>query len=269
LLYKIDDRFRLAEEIQLENEDWFVYVNYFGICTKYAELLLASFDRRKVIIDSSQALFSPPLDCLATIYSPRKFLGVPDGGMLVSSLSVNEPSEVDGGSFERSLSLLKRAAFSPEEAYADHQSAEKTLFDQEPRRMSDLTRRILSSVDYEKVLRIRNKNFAYLHTHLGRYNLLPLNPDEVSGALCYPLLTSNTELRNFLISKRIFIPSYWQDVLERVAPSSREAFLVQNLTPLPCDQRYGEDEMVRVVNACRELFTKSPASNGTASALQS
>lgn len=252
--YHIDRHFYLAEDIRLKDREWFVYVNYFGIRTEYARSLLTCFDPSSLVIDSSQALFSPPLDCLATVYSPRKFLGVPDGGWLVSSLSADDPDLTDDGSFERSVSLLKRAAFSAEEAYADHQKAERVLFHQEPKKMSNLTRRMLSGIDYQGICRIRNKNFAYLHAQLSHRNTLQLDPVDVNGALCYPLITQKPGLREFLIKQRIFVPTYWKDVLELVSPSDLESHLVQELIPLPCDQRYGEEEMNRVVAACLEFF---------------
>lgn len=252
--YHIDQHFHLTEDIRLKDREWLVYVNYFGIRTQYARFLLSRFNPESLVIDSSQALFSPPLDCLATVYSPRKFLGVPDGGWLVSPLPIDDPELTDDGSFERSISLLKRAAFSAEEAYADHQKAEQILFHQEPKRMSGLTRRMLSGIDYQEICRIRNRNFAYLHAQLSHYNALPLDPVEVNGALCYPLLTRKAGLRDFLIKQRIFVPTYWKDVLELVSPSDLETYLVQELIPLPCDQRYGEQEMNKVVAACLEFF---------------
>ncbi|HJV74754.1 MAG TPA: hypothetical protein VJ654_11070, partial [Noviherbaspirillum sp.] len=237
--YHIDNRFQLAEDIRLKDREWLVYVNYFGIRTQYARSLLSRFDPASLVIDSSQALFSPPLDCLATVYSPRKFLGIPDGGWLISSLPILDPKVTDDGSFERSMSLLKRGAFSAEEAYADHQKAERLLFHQEPKKMSHLTRRMLSGIDYQETCRIRNRNFAALHAQLNHCNALLLDPAEVNGALCYPLLTQKAGLREYLIKKRIFVPTYWKDVLELVSPSDLETHLVQELIPLPCDQRYG------------------------------
>lgn len=252
--YRIDKRFHLNEDVRLQDGEWLVYVDYFGIRTQYAKSLLERFDPRRVVIDASQALFSPPFDCLATLYSPRKFLGIPDGGLLVTSLAVEAPESIDDGSFGRTFSRLKRMAFSPEEAYADHLAEEKTLFDQEPRRMSGLTKRILAGIDYEEVRRVRKRNFAHLHDRLKHYNALAIEPDEINGALCYPLLTQRAGLRDCLIKNRIFVPTYWNDVLKLVSPSALETLLVQEIIPLPCDQRYGEKDMDRVAAACLGFF---------------
>lgn len=255
VFYSIDRQFGIADDITLGDGDWLLYTNYFGLCSGIAESVINRFGANQVVIDASQALYSGPFDCLATIYSPRKFLGVPDGGLLVSRLQVPEPTQVDDGSFDRAISLLKRAAFSPEAAYAEHHCAEETLFDQEPAAMSRLTLRMLAGIDYAEVRRARNRNFAYLHERLGQHNLLDLTHLHADGPLCYPLLADCDGLRKLLISKRIYVPTYWHDVLALVPAASEEAFLVDRLIPLPCDQRYNEEDMARVVDTCLNHFS--------------
>ncbi|GAB3544271.1 hypothetical protein GCM10027343_19180 [Noviherbaspirillum agri] len=255
VFYSIDRQFRIADDIILQEGDWLLYTNYFGLCTENAVSVIKRFGAERVVIDASQALFSGPFDCLATIYSPRKFLGVPDGGLLATCLHVEEPAHCDDGSFDRAISLLKRAAFSPEVAYAEHHCAEETLFDQEPAAMSVLTRRMLAGIDYPQVARVRNRNFAYLHDRLGRHNLMDLGQLRVEGPMCYPLLVNCDGLRKLLISKRIYVPTYWRDVLELVPSTSTEAYLVDRLVPLPCDQRYDEEDMERVVDTCLNHFS--------------
>lgn len=61
-----------------------LYVNYFGLCDVNIERLSQCIPKKQLIIDNSQALFSLPINALATIYSIRKYLGVPDGGLLIS-----------------------------------------------------------------------------------------------------------------------------------------------------------------------------------------
>ena len=258
VFYKIDADFYPAEEIELQDGDWLLYVNYFGICNANVTKLLTQFDRERVIIDASQALFAPPADCLATIYSPRKFFGIPDGGMLVASIPVDAPSLQDKSSFDRSIPLLKRLAFTPEDAYLDHRRAEQTLFGQEPAAMSKLTEKIMSGIDHEHARSVRNTNFSFLHKHLANHNLLHINSANIDGALCYPLLTKNLRLREALIDRRIFTATYWQDVLHRLDESAHECLLTRGIVPLPCDQRYGAMEMELIVETCREQLQRPP-----------
>src|SRR5690606_502232 len=126
-----------------------LYVNYFGICHKNQSRILNCFNPNQVIFDHSQAFFQPPLDCAATIYSPRKFFGIPDGGLLLTKIPLQGPEIQDCDSLSRSSHLLKRLALSPEAGYSDYKTADESLIDLSPKRMSQLTEKIYQSLDHE------------------------------------------------------------------------------------------------------------------------
>lgn len=78
--YSLDAAFAPADDLQPENGDWVLAVNYFGLVDNLAQSLMERFNPQQIVWDHSQAFFSAPQLGLATIYSPRKFFGVPDGG---------------------------------------------------------------------------------------------------------------------------------------------------------------------------------------------
>jgi len=80
--YALDAQLQPAQLPPLASGEWLLYVNYFGLCDAAVERLLAHYPAGQLIIDQSQAFYSPARPCLANIYSPRKFFGVPDGGYL-------------------------------------------------------------------------------------------------------------------------------------------------------------------------------------------
>ncbi len=244
--YLLDDNLNIKESITLKPNEWLFYVNYFGVSGFLVDKLLESYPRDQVVIDNSQAFFSPPRDCLATIYSPRKFFGVPDGGYLFTILDVSVPDEVDDGSINRCTYLLKRLASEPDSGYLDYQIAEKSLIGQLPKRMSRLTQHLLSTIDYNTARLQRNENFAFLHTHLQHLNLfnLKLGCDDVP--MCYPFRSFHKEVRNHLIKKRIFIPIYWPEITE-INVNSSTKILAQQYLPLPCDQRYAPQLLSKLV----------------------
>lgn len=244
--YSINQQLDIVDNLDLYAEDWLLYVNYFGVCTGNVDRVLARFNPNQVVIDNSQAFFAPPSECLATIYSPRKFFGVPDGGLLVTNLAVATPIEVDDASIGRTGHLLKRLAFSAESGYADYQLAEQLLCEFEPRQMSHLTSRVLESVDFEAVRKKRNSNFHFLHARLGNLNQLPIDLSCVDGPLCYPCVVDQSSVRERLIAERVFVATYWPDVQTIASDSSCEAWLVRHVLPLPCDQRYGTEEMNKI-----------------------
>jgi hypothetical protein len=134
---------------------------------------------------------------------------VPDGGLVVTDLSLEVPLVQDHLSKRRAEALLERLAESPESGYQCYIRSELSLADLEPRRMSLLTSRILASIDFASVQGRRNNNFRYLHDRLGHLNRLHIDPMHIDGPMCYPLLIDAEGLRAFLIAKRVFVATYW------------------------------------------------------------
>ena len=118
--------------------------------------------------------------------------------------------------------------------------------------MSKLTRNLLCAVDYEQVKKQRNENFSLLHRELGAFNGLDVKLPE--GAFAYPLLLEKgSELRRILAEKKIFVPTLWPNVLKEMPEDSLEHNFAKNILPLPCDQRYGAEEMLyisEVIKSC-------------------
>jgi hypothetical protein len=257
LRYDIDMTFRIKSEITLKVHDIVLYVNYFGICDAQEIELMSIFPTEKIIFDHSQAFFSKPKSVLATIYSPRKFLGVPDGGFLNTNEKISEQYQVDTGSVERAKHLLTRINDGAEAGYKDFKDADESLSDFIPMSMSNLTNRMLSAIDLVNVSKIRIDNFYYLHEKLGVLNELFI--PQLSGApLCYPLLIKSNKLRDILIRNKIFIAKYWADALDSVDNASDEYTLINDILAIPCDQRYRKSELNKVIalilsTSCIEL----------------
>ncbi|WP_233804005.1 hypothetical protein [Paraburkholderia sp. HP33-1] len=255
--YRIDEQFNIADDIEIDSRDWILYVNYFGLCDERIDRLLERLPRERVVIDNSQALFSAPRDCLATLYSPRKFFGLPDGGYLVTRVGVPIPDEQDNGSVERTTPLLTRLDRGAEAGYAGIQAARATLRGQRPKRMSTLTQRLLAHIDYPSAIERRNRNFERYHRLLGG-NELPLATQSGHAALCYPFWNRRSDLHAKLAAKRIFVPRYWPNI--RGESGTAEDFEFRMSTEclaLPCDHRYGPNEIDYVVAALRAAIEAS------------
>lgn len=246
--YDLDDQLSVDQNCKIEEGDWLLYVNYFGICDVNVAALLKRFPPDQLVLDYSQAFFSTPAeDALATLYSPRKFFGVPDGGLLISQIPISAPEMQDTVSFDRTPHLLKRLGESPEAGYYSYQAAEESLELCEPKRMSQLTERILSSINFDYASHKRLQNFRHLHEKLGKLNAITIDLLQDSAPLCYPFATQDAELRNRLVNARIFIATYWAEAIDRVTEEWAEA-MIMNLLPLPIDHRYGPADMERIVS---------------------
>lgn len=248
--YKISDDFDVDKNLALGADELILIVDYFGLCGKSINRSRNRFDHKKLIVDCSQSYFTEPAESLATIYSPRKFFGLPDGGLLYShDPRIKQPTERDESSESRMSHLISRLTNSPEKTYQQYISAEQAISNLPTQGMSCLTERLLQSIDYQRAKTTRNRNALYLHEFLGQYNQLSLEIDETVAPLCYPFLPNvRTASKAELISQKIFIPTYWPEVLSRVEKDSFEWNLVKNGLFLTCDQRYNEDDMDRLIS---------------------
>ncbi len=220
-----------------------LYVNYFGLCQKNITRLLEVVPGSQLIIDNSHALFSAPhADVLATIYSPRKFVGLPDGGLLSASpcLKIAIPTEADLGSFERMRYLLMRMAYSAREGYADFQKARISLQDTTPLAMSQLTQRMLKSIRWDLIKQRRRANYAVIAQMMDGINDIQWSMGGGDVPLCYPLTLRGSNIKGIkdeLAARNVFIATYWPDALPRIKADSMEAVLIHDTIFFPIDQR--------------------------------
>jgi hypothetical protein len=207
-----------------------------------------------LIIDSAQAFYDKPIKNIPTFYSPRKFFGLSDGGLVYNSTEIDSqfyPQDISG---DRISHLITRIEQGAEEGFVQYKRNEGLLANQPILRMSKLTQLLRQSIDYEKIKTIRNENFNYLHESLKTLNkLTPLI--EKSAFVCplvYPFWADGNSIRrNELLSKCLFTPKYWPNVSDWCKEDDIEMHLTENLIPIPIDQRYGEAELnyfVKIIN---------------------
>lgn len=241
VFYRIDQQFMPVLEQEPENDFCLLYVNYFGVNRVAAEAVSHHF--KHVIIDNTQAFFEQPIEGMDTIYSARKFFGVPDGGYLYTDNAERLELEQDT-SYYRCDGLLKQIDMGHDSALPLFMENEDYLDQCGMKAMAPLTRRLLQSIDYPRVIARRNENFRFLHQALGRFNRLTIDGESLNGPLCYPfLIARGAELKDVLLSHRILVNDYWDEVLTRVPEGSFEYQLSKNLVSLPIDQNCSQSEM--------------------------
>jgi hypothetical protein len=240
VFYRIDkDLEPITISFNGENEA-LLYVNYFSLKSDYIYGLAQKY--KNLIIDNSQAFFSPPIPSIDTFYSARKFFGVPDGAYLYSTSKFEESFEKDC-SINRMSHLVKRLELGAEVGYKDFLLNEKKLSNQPIRLMSKTSNSILNNIDYEYAKKCREDNFRYLHQHLSRINKLNIDSKNICGPMVYPFLCEQEDLRKKLINKKIFVATYWKNVFEQSACTDWEYYLARFLIPLPIDHRYNTQNM--------------------------
>ncbi|MBI2420046.1 MAG: hypothetical protein HYV28_19465 [Ignavibacteriales bacterium] len=248
--YEINPDFTIKGKVEVKKNEALLYVNYFGLMDGYIKSLTGEFE--DLIVDNAQSFFSRPLENITTYYSPRKFFGVSDGGYLSTATIVKPELETDI-SYPHAHYLLERLDINAQKGYAAFRANEERFSNESVKKMSRLTSRILSSIDYDSAKEIRESNFRYLHSRLKNHNLLSM-PNQVQGPMVYPLLIEKNGIRDFLIARKIYTTTYWASVLETCSPESTEYYLTDNIVPLPVDQRYNKNDMDRILNTLSKII---------------
>lgn len=242
--YHITENFEPEFDKALSRGEYLYIVNYYGqISNEKLEGYKQKY--KNIIVDNVQAFFQKAVDGIDTIYSCRKFMGVPDGAYLATDSILSERLEADK-SEDRTSHIYGRAADGASAHYAEFRANDESFKQLPLRRMSSLTHRMLSEIDYEKVKKIRKDNYRYLHQHLVCSNKLELCIPE--GPYAYPYYCENgMAIKKKLAERKIYVATLWPNVLEM--QGLLEKNYAENILPLPCDQRYGEREMDFVLNS--------------------
>lgn len=244
--YQINEKLEPVFDFALlDQSDYFLYTNYFGLKREYIDYLSKIISN--LIIDNSQAFFEKPIQGLDTFYSPRKFFGVPDGGYLYTDIILNENLDKDY-SIKRFDHLIGRTEESAEKYFEVFKNNDNKFRDQPIKIMSNITQRLLMNIDYSAVATTRMNNYKYLHNKLISKNIFTFEISNGTVPMVYPFFTTDLNLRKKLIENRIYVPTYWKEIKNIVKPNSTEYNLVDQLIPLPIDQRYSTEDMQIIVN---------------------
>ena len=258
--YEVNYDLAMATQAWIENVhpgDLVVLIDYFGFLHDSSFAIWLKERGAWFLEDACQALLTEGVGQYAdfVLYSPRKFLGVPDGGVLVfngakdlrevhlagvptkwwlkslSAAVIRREFDIHGGN--RSwFELFKQVeAESPIGRYA----------------MSELSRSLLmSGFDYSAIAHARVENYRVLLGELGHIAVFPELPGHVVP-LGFPIRVMNRDqVRQVLFDHDIYPPVHWK--IKGVVPDEfRDSHkLAGDIMTLPCDQRYDAEDMRRM-----------------------
>jgi len=249
--YHINNSLEIAAEIRLSRGEFLIANNYFGLKDRYIDSLSLIYGN-KLIVDNAQALFAVPQQGTKAFYSPRKFVGVADGGFAIGVDSDGIKYQKDN-SIEHDSHLFIRLNYGAEAGFMDYQKNEKKLSNNQILSMSLQTEEILSHIDYNDVVKTRRDNYSYISTRLDPFNLLRL-PDSwtFNCPMVYPFLYNDQSLRRKLIDNKVFVAKYWPNIYAWTNQDDYERILSDYLIPIPIDQRYGICDMERIIKIIQE-----------------
>lgn len=242
VFYAIGRDFLPIFEGTLAEGEYLYIVNYYGQISNCKAMELKT-RYGNIIMDNVQAFFQKPVEGIDTVYSCRKFFGVPDGGYVATDAHLEEELCTDV-SKDRMKHVLGRLEGTASEYYQDFKANDMSFHSLPLQRMSALTHNLLRGIDYEAVRQQRNENFALLHSVLGSRNALELAVPE--GPYCYPLYCEDgMTIKKRLAERKIYVATLWPNVLE--LGNCVEKDYARNILPLPCDQRYDAEDMRRMI----------------------
>jgi dTDP-4-amino-4,6-dideoxygalactose transaminase len=235
----------------LSSRDAVVVIDYFGrppgvgwrrLAERFADVLW--------IEDRSQALeTAAPGFGTVNLFSPRKLVGVGDGGLLVGAAPL--PSARDDAA----------AIWAPEEARAldpDGLAPDTWygLFRQREdiqrvsrRQASERTVAALDSIAASPIAEVRRSNWRALARGLAGYALWPIAAPAFAP-MAFPIVVHDAaETAARLAANRIWAPRHWPELPSPAADFPDAHWLAAHCLSLPLDQRYGALDMARVVAA--------------------
>ncbi|MCD7841377.1 MAG: hypothetical protein LUG56_02795 [Lachnospiraceae bacterium] len=239
-LFYLDERM-LPRLQNVEKDAAVLLVNYYGVMEEQIRDAAGRFP--SVIIDNAHAFFAEPIlrEGVWNVYSCRKFVGVPDGGYLVSASLPFFQLEPDRVSAHFSY-LTTSLEYGMNAAYQEKQAADRYFYGNYAG-MSRISRGMLSAADYAYIREKREENYSRLHEKLKAVNQLKL-PDTVPAWL-YPFWPGErgASLRSELVAEKIYTPTLWRELLCPDFEGTLEYRLSREAIFLPVDQRYDRVDM--------------------------
>lgn len=264
--YEIDQGLAIARDDWMDkitDGDLVVFIDFFGF--NQWEQFGAEARKRGawVVEDASHALLNENF-CASSHYlilNPRKFAGVPDGGILVAPAGARLP--------DIPLPLPPEAwhrdavAASELRAEFDRHGGSRAWFPLfqkteieaplQPCRMSELSSRLTAEVvDWPAHARRRRDNYLALARDLADIALFPELPNE-TVPMGFPIRVQERDrIRTMLFAQEIYPPVHWP--IAGFVPDEYEAshHLARTIMTLPCDHRYDGTDMARISTLLRD-----------------
>lgn len=243
--YHIDQNFMPLGIGEMHEKEILLWANYYGIIKKSVVEKICSV-YKNIIIDNTHAFFSKPQMEAYNVYSCRKFFGVNDGAYLLHRNL--KPVNMQKSNQFQIASFLRAKEDAGYEGYEDN---EQRITAEGEMEMSDLTRYMLCSIDYEAIKVRRQSNFSILHKELKEINELDIVLEE-QVPMIYPLLITDDGIRGYLEKNRIFLYRWWRWFIEKNMGNEFENQLYQYLLPLPIDQRYNDNDMEEIIRIIKK-----------------
>jgi len=251
--YAINEQFEPLNEIKLNENEYFLYINYADLKRDTVSRLSILY-KDKLIVDCTQAFFMKGNGVSWYFNSCRKFFGVPDGSYLYCPEGIELPQVDEQNENYTTDHLLKRFNGHVREGYKNFQQNE-ILAGKGISRMSKLSEYLLSAINYDALINSRRSNFDYLHNRFKNLNRYKTTLCLYESPMYYPLFIDKILNKESFNTKGIFIPTFWKDTQTRgVDGFEFEKEISDKLLVLPVDHRYTIADMEYISENIMEVL---------------
>lgn len=242
-----------------------ILIDYFGFPCN-TEVIRNVHDRECFVLeDASQALLSTHVGLLSDyiVYSPRKTVGVPDGGILQFKKGhippvvemMLPPEEWWLKAFEACILRREFDQFGGERKWFEIFRQVEENFPLGLYRMSELSRILLENTfDFNGIAQARRDNFRYLLNVLSDHALFK-SLDKDTVPLGFPIYVEERDkVLQILYAQQIYPPVHWR--ICNYVPSSFDIShnISNHIMTIPCDQRLKEQDVVQIANAVQRVI---------------
>lgn len=266
------DKHKLDALIQKTKPSVLYLQSYFGFDTlknikEYVTNLKKDF-KISVVEDITHAVLSSISFTNADFYvaSLRKWLEIPDGGVLISNNAKIVVDDVIGGESKEIVKLFIEASKLKDDytlnLSSENKDGYRRLFykaedllnlQKEIFPISQISKYILGTTDFSNIAKNRKNNYNFLHERLSKFSFLnlvfPRANDNLSPLyFCIECKGFRDDLQQMLASDEIYAPIIWpkSNYLDK-SNNAHENFFYNDLLCIPCDQRYKIDSIKRIV----------------------
>lgn len=263
------------EKIKKYNPSIILVHSYFGINNlKVNKNIMEYIKSNKIYLleDLTQRLLSEfeSIDADYHLGSLRKWTAIPNGGILCSKY---HEIKYDNFLYDSRIDYILFNAYKLKNEYMESGDSKlKNSFRKEFLRakdlfeiftgdiysMTDKSKKILYSIDLKELKRKRIKNFKILSKYLNGLKNIQilyknLKKDEVP--LYFLIYIEDREkLQKYLANNNIYCPTVWpisHYVKNKIDGDVERIY--RNLLCIPCDQRYDEEDMIKIVEVIKKF----------------
>lgn len=273
-LYAIDKNLLIDYGVfeRLQRNDILYLVNFFGReeTEKTYEAIRKVKDNGVVVIeDLSLSLLSAGENIGFGDYvigSVRKWLPIPDGGFIASQQCLPQYTKADAAN---DYTLYYFAAQVMKSQYLHDTTLDKQVFlnlsnkgmeklfsDYTIREISEISKRVIDATNLNEVAEIRKRNYKYLYECLSNFNELKLmvEPSVKRVVLGLVICVENRDaLFKHLIQNGVYCNIHWREN-ESTVQFDDSHYLSQHCLTLPCDQRYGTEQMNHIYKTIKDFY---------------